>query len=252
MKSLFVMLWQSRSAALDIIVMDESPEARSVGFKLNLGLFRLVVVTGSALFLTCIATLGVVLSASRLDPSLAPGAEEGTVGRIVALEDSLRLQQGYLEQLRSLLLGLPEGDILTPAASPSPRVSRLGNAVFPVQPPVRGILTREFVAQSHIGVDVAGTLQSSVQTVLPGVVQLAGWTHDGGHTVIVRHPDGFSSVYKHLNRILVREGQQVSAREPIGLLGSTGVTSTAPHLHFELWHDLTPVNPVHYIAGWSP
>lgn len=238
---------------LDVIVIDESSEARSVGFKLKLGLFRLAVVAMVAVIIICIASLLVVFSATRLHPDRVVGAEEVALTRIAALEDSLRVQHRYLEQLRTVLLGLPEG-----GSSPAPstgvviRASGPVQAEFPVQPPVRGILTRRFETDTHPGVDVAGTLQSSVLAILPGVVQLAEWTHNGGHTVLIRHPSGFSSVYKHLKGVLVREGQRVSARDPIGLLGSTGRTSTAPHLHFELWHDLVPVNPVHYIAGWSP
>lgn len=248
------MLWQSRSSVLDVIVIDESSEARSVGFKLRLAYVRLVVLALVALVLTCLTALLVVLTASRLDSPIAPEAEEVALARIAALEDSLQVQHLYLERLRTVLLGVPEGGVGSPAQPTVTVVRSSGPQVpsFPIQPPVRGIVTRGFAADAHPGVDVAGTLQSSVMAVLPGVVQVAEWTHNGGYTVIVRHPAGYASVYKHLKSMLVRQGQQVLAREPVGLLGSTGTTSTAPHLHFELWHDLAPVNPAYYIAGWSP
>jgi len=252
MKSLFLMLWRSGSSALDVIVVDESSEARSVRFKLKTNYFRLVVVATAALLLTCVASLLVMLSATKLQPGIAPESGDLALTRISALEDSLRVQHQYLERLRTILLGLPEGEAPPASVVSVIRYPPPSESGFPVQPPVRGILTRMFNSEAHFGVDVAGTLQSSVTTVLPGVVQLAEWTHSGGYTVLVRHPGGYSSVYKHLSTLLVRKGQVLRTRDPVGLLGSTGMTSTAPHLHFELWHELVPVNPAYYIAGWSP
>jgi murein DD-endopeptidase MepM/ murein hydrolase activator NlpD len=76
-----------------------------------------------------------------------------------------------------------------------------------------------------------------VRSVAAGYVVAADWTHDGGHTIAVQHPDGYLSVYKHNARLLKRVGERVRARETLALSGDTGEVTTGPHLHFELWRD---------------
>jgi murein DD-endopeptidase MepM/ murein hydrolase activator NlpD len=76
-------------------------------------------------------------------------------------------------------------------------------------------------------------------TVGDGVVVFAGSQGGYGNVVEVRHGNGHSTLYAHLSRIHVRNGQTVHKGQAIGAVGSTG-WSTGPHLHFEF-----RVNGVH-------
>lgn len=84
----------------------------------------------------------------------------------------------------------------------------------------------------HNGVDVAAPRGSPVVASAAGVVVLA---HPDmfytGKTVMIDHGHGLSSVYVHMDEILVSQGQRVTKGTPIGIVGKTGRT-TGPHLHW--------------------
>ena len=68
-----------------------------------------------------------------------------------------------------------------------------------------------------------------------------------GNYVSINHLDGFASVYMHMTHYVVSVGQEVSAGQLIGYVGSTGL-STGPHLHFGISYAGTYVNPLAYIC----
>ncbi len=73
------------------------------------------------------------------------------------------------------------------------------------------------------------------------------WTSETGYVIIIEHPDDFISAYKHNGSLFKKQGDQVEAGEVIATVGNTGEYTTGPHLHFELWKALKPVNPTNYI-----
>lgn len=86
--------------------------------------------------------------------------------------------------------------------------------------------------QAHLGVDYAAPTGTPAMSVGDGVVIFAGNQGGYGNVVEVRHGNGHSTLYAHLSRIHVRNGQTVQKGQAIGAVGSTG-WSTGPHLHFE-------------------
>ena len=78
-----------------------------------------------------------------------------------------------------------------------------------------------------------------------GRIILAGWKQGYGNCVIIDHGYGYKTLYGHMEKILVREGQKVNRGEVIGLVGSTG-KSTGPHLHYEVHINDKPDNPAKY------
>ncbi len=103
----------------------------------------------------------------------------------------------------------------------------------------------------HAGVDLAGVTGEVVYAAAPGRVSFAGWLSGTGNTVIVRHPDGWVSIYGHLAELLVANRAHVAAGTPVGLVGSTG-RSTGPHLHFELRKNGVHVDPEEILQKTRP
>lgn len=115
-------------------------------------------------------------------------------------------------------------------------------------PPLKGVVTEEYnPAIGHPYLDVAAPENSVVSAVLNGTVIHSGWDDENGYTIQLQHDNNLVSVYKHNSKLLAKTGDKVAAGTPVALVGNTGTLSTAPHLHFELWHKGEPINPVQYI-----
>ncbi len=86
--------------------------------------------------------------------------------------------------------------------------------------------------RQHNGIDYAAPAGTPVRSVGDGVVEFAGMQSGYGNIVIVKHGNNQSTAYAHLSQIDVKVGQNVSQRQTLGGVGTTG-WSTGPHLHFE-------------------
>lgn len=86
--------------------------------------------------------------------------------------------------------------------------------------------------RAHLGVDYAAATGTAVHSVGQGIVDFAGAQGGFGNVVFVKHANGHTTVYAHLNRILVKRGQSVAQGQTLGEVGATG-WATGPHLHFE-------------------
>jgi murein DD-endopeptidase MepM/ murein hydrolase activator NlpD len=114
--------------------------------------------------------------------------------------------------------------------------------------PVVGSLTDGYNLKiKHFAVDIAVEMGTPVKSVADGTVLFAEWTAQTGHVIIVEHTGGYISIYKHNTALHKEQGDLVKSGEVIASAGDTGELSTGPHLHFELWSDGYPVNPVNYI-----
>lgn len=114
--------------------------------------------------------------------------------------------------------------------------------------PVSGMLTEGYDARTkHFAVDIAVEKGTPVKSVADGTVLFAEWTAQTGYVIIVEHTGGFISMYKHNTALHKEQGDLVKSGEVIASAGDTGELSTGPHLHFELWNEGYPVNPINYI-----
>jgi len=99
----------------------------------------------------------------------------------------------------------------------------------------------------HRGVDYAGGTGSPVVAAAAGRVALVGREAQGfklhGNTVGLDHGQGVTTIYLHLSRINVKEGDLVQAGQVIGTVGATG-SATGPHLHWGLYVHGQAVDPV--------
>jgi murein DD-endopeptidase MepM/ murein hydrolase activator NlpD len=88
----------------------------------------------------------------------------------------------------------------------------------------------------HSGIDLAAARGTPVMATLPGVVTVIVSATGYGLHVIIDHGGGLSTLYGHLNTVVVLSGDDVDAGQIIGTVGSTG-NATGPHLHFEIRRD---------------
>ena len=86
--------------------------------------------------------------------------------------------------------------------------------------------------RAHLGTDFAAPTGTAVRTVGDGVVEFAGVQNGYGNVVFVKHRNQHVTVYAHLSRIDVRQGQSIEQGQTLGAVGATG-WATGPHLHFE-------------------
>ena len=98
----------------------------------------------------------------------------------------------------------------------------------------------------HYGVDLGAPKNTPIYATRAGKVTLATYSKSAGYYVKGDHGDGFSSVYMHMTRYVVKKGDKVDQGELLGYVGSTG-TSTGNHLHFGIIYKGEYVNPAKYI-----
>lgn len=100
----------------------------------------------------------------------------------------------------------------------------------------------------HSGIDIGAEYGQPVLAAGPGYVTYAGSTMRGyGKTVIIRHPDAYSSLYAHNSALLVDEGDWIERGQIIARIGRTGNASTE-HCHFELRRNEIAVDPLPYLS----
>ena len=100
----------------------------------------------------------------------------------------------------------------------------------------------------HYGTDFAANSGTAVCAFADGTVLAAGQDDGYGNYVKIRHADGYTTLYGHCSKLLVRAGETVTMGQQIALVGATG-KATGPHLHFELMHDGYYYNPEFYLAA---
>ncbi len=195
--------------------------------------------------------------------------------RIEELNDQVRMQENYIENIRMIMAGETpmkikndsllevhemdlskvksnitksenqlskevRNDLSTPSKSSNSSIKFFGS-------PVLGTISQEYSGVDHPGIDVVTTPNETVKACLGGTVIYAGYTRKDGHILIIAHAGDYISVYKHNKTLLKKVGRKVQLGDPIAIVGNTGENTDGPHLHFELWYRQTPVNPKKYM-----
>ena len=99
---------------------------------------------------------------------------------------------------------------------------------------------------NHSGIDIAAAAGTEILACASGRVSTASFSTAYGYHVVINHGNGFSTLYGHMTRFIVHEGDYVSQGQVIGYVGSTG-WSTAPHLHLTFYYNGSLVNPLAYL-----
>lgn len=101
--------------------------------------------------------------------------------------------------------------------------------------------------ETHKGLDIKGPMGAPVKAMAKGKVVWAGPRGGFGNCIILKHGNGFETLYGHLSKILVSSGQQIEIAQQIGSIGSTG-RSTGPHLHYEVHRNGQKINPESFLT----
>jgi murein DD-endopeptidase MepM/ murein hydrolase activator NlpD len=189
--------------------------------------------------------------------------------RVMAIQDSLDMRDAQLDNIKQVLY---EGTdttfmiqrasgavadtqsaevavVTAPAQARPTRSIATSNMSFPLRLPLRGRQTRGFEPdQGHFGVDLSTNRGESVYASADGAILSSEWTMNYGFVVKIQHADGYVSVLKHMDRPLKTEGSVVRRGDLIGFVSNTGIISSGPHLHVELWKDGVPLNPDLYFT----
>jgi murein DD-endopeptidase MepM/ murein hydrolase activator NlpD len=156
--------------------------------------------------------------------------------------------------LRDLLGSLE--DRLRVVRSDVERWEALSRATPSIWPAV-GWLTDRFGARAdpftgepdyHQGLDISADKGDPVRVTADGVVTTASYSGAFGNLAVVQHEFGITTRYAHLSRLAVRPGDRVRRGDLVGYVGATGRAS-GPHVHYEVWADGKPVNPLRLLTG---
>lgn len=186
-------------------------------------------------------------------------AENAMVRQLSIALDSAELRY---EQLRTMIGAdivrdplattskLPLAPAVRARLGSEPRPPGPGPTVPRVWPLIeRGYVTRGQVQlgaagkdEPHPGLDIAVPVGTQVRASGGATVNQVGDDPEYGLYVLLDHPEEYQTMYGHLSRIIVTDGQHLEAGEVIGLSGNSG-RSTAPHLHFEIRQRGTSLDP---------
>lgn len=196
--------------------------------------------------------------------------------RLDSLENEIKVRDQYLLNFKQVLLGeKPFNTALEMSVNPNDTIMEFSDlpqlemSIVPKKlnqslheyhskgnlpasilffPPARGVVTNSFdPAHNHYGTDIVTADDEIVRSSLDGTVVLANWTMETGYTMQIQHDYNYITIYRHLKKLLHNTGDKVKAGESIGVYGNTGEISFGPHLHFEIWHNGTPLNAEQYI-----
>jgi murein DD-endopeptidase MepM/ murein hydrolase activator NlpD len=171
-----------------------------------------------------------LVSTAVTSPENAFGVLRDLLG---VIESRLRTMSGDLEQRRLLAHATP---------SIWPAVGWLTDGFGGRNDPFTGEATR------HQGLDIAGQAGQPVYATADGVVRSAEASGEFGKLVVIDHDFGLVTRYAHLSRFAVAAGDRVGRGHVIGYMGSTG-RSTGPHLHYEVWANDRPLNPLQLLTA---
>lgn len=205
-------------------------------------------------------TLAADKEAMRQELEASERLEEEMIAQIAALEAEYNAQKRLEEEekRREEEQQKPDAPTTVPDDEPdAPTAPSESSFLFPLEPSgfqmitdVYGYRIHPFTGNYslHNGVDLAAYQGTTVYAAKSGTVTIADYSYALGNYVVINHGDGFSTMYAHMTHFTVGVGDSVRQGQTIGYVGSTGVYSTGPHLHFTVYLNGGTVNPMNYLS----
>jgi murein DD-endopeptidase MepM/ murein hydrolase activator NlpD len=165
----------------------------------------------------------------------------------IMLGDSSILKPGNdsVKSTKQKLIKKVEGNILFIFQYILDAIFSTGENGYFFSRPIDGFLSREFNPEAgHYGIDIVAKTGTPVYAAASGYVVFSDFTVDDGYMIIIIHPNDYISVYKHCSSLLKHKREKIIQGEIISLSGNSGRKSHGPHLHFEIWKNGKPLNPV--------
>jgi len=265
-----------------LVILNEDTFEERISFKLTrLNVFILSGV--SAILLISLTTLLIAFTPLReYIPGYSSTALKKNATLLLAktdsLENAIRVNEQYYSSIRSVLSGdvptiefdrdsiqdivfnsdeiqvatTKEDSLLRESVAQEDKYNLFQSAStsgeITLFPPVKGTISQEYTVQEkHFGVDIVTEKEAPILAAADGTVIFAEWTAETGHVIILKHNNDLITVYKHNASLSKSQGELVTAGEVIATVGNTGEFTTGPHLHFEIWGNGYPVNPVDFI-----
>jgi murein DD-endopeptidase MepM/ murein hydrolase activator NlpD len=118
-----------------------------------------------------------------------------------------------------------------------------GRFLWPLQGRILSDFGTNASGEKNDGINIAAAYGTPIHAAAGGTVTYAGNELKGyGNLVLIRHDDGYVTAYAHAENIIVARGDTVTRGQVIGYAGDTGDVNE-PQLHFEIRHEMAPVNP---------
>ena len=156
--------------------------------------------------------------------------------------DEIGLMKSYIENI----VGLEEGEELDPS-----KIRFMITDNVPNIKPNEGVISDEFdIDSKHFGIDIVNEEGTSIFSVANGIVIYSDYSKNYGNVIIIDHENGYYSHYYHNKENFVKRNERVDAGTVIAQLGNTGQKSSGPHLHFEIWKDGEPINPLSFFQNY--
>ncbi|MFI5134851.1 MAG: peptidoglycan DD-metalloendopeptidase family protein [Chitinophagales bacterium] len=165
-----------------------------------------------------------------------------TTKKLDQIRKELYIQSKSFDEISNLIKGKAEVLASIPAIQPVSNkdlkyiASGFGMRIDPIYK----------IPKMHEGLDFSAPIGTPVYATGNATVTTVEYGYTGyGNHIVLTHMVGYQTMYGHLSRIVVREGQKVNRGDVIGYVGSTG-KSTAPHLHYEVWKNGVKIDPINF------
>ena len=268
-----------------LVILNDTTFEEKLSFRLSpLNVF-LLLISGSVLLITLVTIIIAFTPLREFIPGYTDVTLRQNLTNMVlkvdSLENDLRVKQHYLDNITLIIQGKLPNDTSTSEITLSPQYdsdarkiskedslfrdfvekedaynintekANKGNTLLSSTyffTPLNGVVTGSFEPKKdHFGIDIVAPENEAIKATLKGVVIFTGWTAETGHVISLQHESNLMSIYKH-NSVLMKEiGDRVNAGDAIAIIGNSGELTNGPHLHFELWHEGTALNPETYL-----
>jgi lipoprotein NlpD len=190
----------------------------------------------------------VFTSVAPVTKAAEPAAPRSSVVKPVTMAPAATVARTLVVPVAGVSASAAVPAALPPPAKVAAGASRSVSGVSWRWPADGSVIGRFSSGDAIPGIEIAGKSGDVVRAAADGVVVYSGNGLVGyGELVIIKHSDSFLSAYGHNRKRLVKEGQRVSAGQPIAEMGSTG--TTRDELEFQIRKDGNPVDPLDYLPA---